>query len=221
MLMTKLKENKHFLVLSYYIVILFLYKYTEKVTKPEYIMYSKLDNYIPFVKEMVVPYLFWYIYIVIALVYLGFNSKDDFYKLTGFMFIGMTLCFFIYLLFPNGQNLRPSIVENDFLSNLIKNIYISDTPTNSAPSMHVLDSIAVHLAITRCNKLKNKRYIKYTSAIIMGLIIASTVMIKQHSIIDVIYGVILSLIIYLVIYKVKVREIFKIKKLVYLNNTNK
>lgn len=219
--MTKLKENKHFLVLSYYIVILFLYKYTEKVTKPEYIMYSKLDNYIPFVKEMVVPYLFWYIYIVIALVYLGFNSKDDFYKLTGFMFIGMTLCFFIYLLFPNGQNLRPSIVENDFFSNLIKNIYISDTPTNSAPSMHVLDSIAVHLAITRCNKLKNKRYIKYTSAIIMGLIIASTVMIKQHSIIDVIYGIILSLIIYLVIYKVKVREIFKIKKLVYLNNTNK
>lgn len=219
--MTKLKKNKHFLVLSYYLVILFLYKYTEKITKPEYIMYSKLDNYIPFVKEMVVPYLFWYIYIVVALIYLGFNSKDDFYKLTGFMFIGMTICFFIYLLFPNGQNLRPSIVENDFFSNLIRTIYISDTPTNSAPSMHVLDSIAVHLAITRCNKLKNKRYIQYTSAIIMVLIIASTVMIKQHSIIDVIYGVILSLFIYLAIYKVKVQQIFKIKKLVYLNNTHK
>lgn len=221
MLMTRLKENKHFLILSYYLVIFLLYNYTEKVVKPEYIMYSKLDDYIPFVKEMVIPYLFWYMYIIIALIYLGFNSKEDFYKLSGFMFVGMTICFFLYLLFPNGQNLRPTILENDFFSNIIKSIYASDTPTNCAPSMHVLDSIAVHAAVVKCKKLKNKKIIKRISAIIMVLIIASTVMIKQHSIIDVLYGTMLSLIIYWAIYKVKVQEYFSSKKLVYINDTNK
>ncbi|RKD22264.1 phosphatidic acid phosphatase [Caminicella sporogenes] len=216
-MLEKIKNNNHFLILSYYIIIFFLYKYTEQITRPEYIMHSKIDDYIPFVKEMVVPYLFWYVYITIPLVYFGFNSKKDFYKLSIFMFAGMTICFMIYLIFPNGQDLRPVIVSNDVFSRVIKNIYLLDTPTNSAPSMHVVDSIAVHISIINCEKLKTKKWITVTSFIIMVAIIASTVMIKQHSILDVMYGIGLSLILYLCIYKVNLLQYFKIKKLVSQN----
>lgn len=216
----KMKKHKHFLVLLYYIIIYLLYYYTEKITKPKYFMYSRLDDYIPFIKYMVIPYLFWYVYIVMALIYLGFNSKEDFYKLTFFMFTGMTICFIIYLTFPNGQNLRPVIVENDFFSNLIRNIYIKDTPTNSAPSMHVVDTIAVHKSIIKCDKLKNKKWLHISSRIVMLSIIASTVMIKQHSILDVLYGIGLSLILYFVIYKLNVLQYLNVKKLVFLTDDN-
>ncbi len=176
-------------------------------------MHSNLDNYIPFVKGMVIPYLLWYIYIVIPLIYLGFHSKDDFYKLSFFMFTGMTICFLIYLIFPNGQNLRPVINSQDLLSKIIKSIYIKDTPTNSAPSMHVLNSIAVHMAIIKCDKFKNNKWLCIISNCIMISIIASTVMIKQHSILDVMYGIILSIVLYWLIYEVNVLKLFSLERL--------
>lgn len=178
------------------------------MTVPKYIMYSRIDDYIPFVKEMVVPYLFWYIYIIMALVYLGWTSKKDFYNLAFFMFIGMTICFAVYAIFPNGQNLRPVIRGNDIFSRLVYYIYVTDTPTNSAPSMHTLDAIAVHVAVMKCEALQKKFWIRAGSFITMILIIMSTVMLKQHSILDVIYGIILSAVLYLAIYKFDMIKIF-------------
>ncbi|NLY43350.1 MAG: phosphatidic acid phosphatase [Clostridiaceae bacterium] len=204
----KFEQYKHFSILSYYIVIAILYHTYEKITIPKYFMYSRLDDYIPFVKEMVIPYLFWYIYIIIALVYLGLTSKKDFYNLCAFMFIGMTICFIIYALFPNGQKLRPVIHGTDFFSRLVAYIYMVDTPTNSAPSMHTLDAIAVHVAFMKCDALKKKYGILTLSFITMVLIILSTVMLKQHSVLDLIYGVALSLVLYLIIYKFNLLDHF-------------
>jgi membrane-associated phospholipid phosphatase len=204
----KLDQYKHFSILSYYLVIVILYHVYEKITVPKYIMYSKIDNYIPFIKEMVIPYLFWYIYIIIALVYLGFTSKKDFYNLCSFMFIGMTICFAIYAVFPNGQNLRPVITGKDIFSRMVYYIYMTDTPTNSAPSMHVLDSIAVHAALMNCESLQNNRWIKTGSFITTLLIILSTVTLKQHSILDVLYGIMLSALLYIVIYKLDALKAF-------------
>jgi len=203
----KLEQYKHFSILTYYIVIFSLYNIYEKlITVPKYYMYSRLDDYIPFVKEMVIPYLFWYIYIIIALIYLGFTSKKDFYDFTIFMFSGMTICFIIYAIFPNGQNLRPAIKGTDIFSRMVYFIYTTDTPTNCAPSMHVLDSVAVHIALSKCEALKNKFWVKFASFITMVLIIMSTVMLKQHSILDVIYGIILSLLLYIIIYKFNITQ---------------
>jgi membrane-associated phospholipid phosphatase len=202
----KFEQYKHFSILTYYIVIFCLYNIYEKITVPKYFMYSKLDDYIPFVKEMVIPYLFWYIYIMIALIYLGFTSKKDFYDLAIFMFAGMTICFIIYAIFPNGQNLRPTIKGTDIFSRMVYYIYNTDTPTNCAPSMHVLDSIAVHVALVKCEALKNKFWTKFSSFVTMILIIMSTVMLKQHSILDVIYGIILSALLYIIIYKFNITQ---------------
>lgn len=208
----KFERYKHFNILSYYLVIMALYNIYEKITVPKYIMYSRLDDYIPFVKEMVVPYLFWYIYIMIALIYLGLTSKEDFYNFTAFMFVGMTICFLIYAIFPNGQNLRPVITNTDIFSRLIYNIYMVDTPTNSAPSMHTLDAIAVHIAVMKCESLQKKFWIQAASLITMILIIMSTVMIKQHSILDVLYGIVLSGVLYVIIYKFNIVKLFYSRK---------
>ncbi|WP_461206226.1 phosphatase PAP2 family protein [Clostridium sp. DL1XJH146] len=209
---TKIKyfsqDYKHLFVLSYYIVILVTYSIFNKSVVPKYMMHSVIDDYIPFVKIMVVPYVYWYAFIVVPFIFFAINNKKDFYNLAFFIFAGMTISFIIYAILPNGHNLRPAIYENDFLSNLIKLLYSIDKPTNSAPSMHVIDTIAVYVAVMNNEKLSKIKRIRAITLISMILIILSTVMIKQHSILDVFAGMALSLVLYVVIYKLDILSIF-------------
>lgn len=196
------KKYNHALILLYYCVLHKWFSYLESSMRPKYFMFSEIDMKIPFVKEFVIPYIIWFAYIAVVMVYLGLRSKYDFLKLSLFMFSGMSICLVIYTLFPNGQNLRPEIIGNDIFSNLVRMIYKNDTPTNCAPSIHVINAIAVHFALINYENLKNKIYVKAISFILMLLIIMSTVFIKQHSILDVIYGIMLSIPLYLLIYKI-------------------
>ena len=138
---------------------------------------------------MVVPYVVWYAYIVIPHVYLAFRDVEAYTKLCLFLFCGMTVCFIIYAIFPNGQQLRPTIMESDTFSRIINDIYRKDNPINSAPSMHVLDSIAVFTVLQKSKSFRDNKLIITISGILMVMIIASTVMIKQHSIIDLLAGI--------------------------------
>ncbi len=196
-----INKYKHFLLLSLYGFAQIWFNYCERTIRPKYIMYSRLDDYIPFVKEFVLAYLFWFVYMGIGFIYLGLVSKKDYYKLCVFMFGGMYLCYILYSIFPNGQNLRPVITENDIFSRMIKHIYTTDTPTNVAPSIHVFNSIAVHVALVNCPTLEDKRLAKWASLICMLAICASTVLIKQHSIKDVMWSILLAIIFYEAIYR--------------------
>lgn len=207
------RKYNHALILLYYYVVYKWFAYLESTVKPEYIMFSRLDLHIPFIKEFVVPYVLWFGYIAVAMIYLGLVSRGDFIKLSVFMFTGMTICFIVYMVFPNGQNLRPEITGQDFFSNLIRTIYTGDTPTNSAPSIHVINSIAVHLGLANCEKLKDRLHVKAASFTLMLLIIMSTVFIKQHSILDVVYGVLVSMVLYVLIYGINNRTLFNFSKL--------
>ena len=196
------KEYKHFALLMLYGILYIWFIYCERNVVPKYIMFSPIDLKIPFVKEFVVPYLFWYIYMAFGFIYLGIVSKRDYYKLFLFMFIGMSICYTVYTVLPNGQNLRPAIEDNDIFSRAIKRIYSSDTPTNVAPSIHVLNSIAVHIGLVGYEPFRERRLFRLTSLVCMISICASTVLIKQHSILDVVWGVILSIALYRAIYMV-------------------
>lgn len=211
------KNYKHLYLLFYYFFINFLYTIYNELIRPKYIMHASLDDFIPFVKIMVLPYIVWYLYISVFLIYFAFKSVDDFYNLCFFLFTGMTICFIIYALFPNGQDLRPTIIDTDIFSRLIKNIYMVDKPTNSNPSMHVLNSIAVHSVVINSKLFKTNYRIKTISLTLMTLIITSTVMIKQHSIIDVISAILLSNIIYLLIYKLDIVKKLKENKSNFYN----
>lgn len=204
-----LRENKHLYIVLYYAVLWVLYRTFNQIVEPKYFLWCKLDDYIPFVKQMVIPYVIWYPYIVLPLVYMAFNSSDDFIDLCVFMFGGMTICFIIFALFPNGQNLRPEIEVTDIYTYIINRLYSTDNPTNSLPSMHVLNSVAIHCAIARCKKLRKIKWVYPVSLILMILISASTVMIKQHSILDVFAATVLSYTLYVLIYKLNITQNIK------------
>lgn len=115
----------------------------------------------------------------------------------------MTICLMIYTLWPNGQNLRVDLGNrhNIFIT-LIKTIYKADTSTNVFPSIHVFNSIGIHIAICHSQVLKKKGWIKPASFILMVLICLSTVFLKQHSVLDGLGGILLSGVMYILVYKV-------------------
>ena len=212
-------KYRHFSLLSLYGICQIWFNYCERTVRPKYFMYSPIDDYIPFVKVFVVPYLFWFVYMGIGFLYLGLVSKKDYYRLCWFIFGGMCICYTLYMIFPNAQNLRPVIVENDIFSRMIKHIYSTDTNTNVAPSIHVLNSIAVHVALINCEEFKKEpkiwRALSFTTAVLICL---STVFIKQHSIKDGMWAALLATVLYIVIYKVPA---FLEKRDIYATDANK
>jgi membrane-associated phospholipid phosphatase len=206
-----IKDNNHFLYLLVFIPLIVCFSLCGKYIEAKYFMHCFIDDHIPFVSVFVIPYLFWFAYMAIVFLYLGVKSKQDFIKLLIFTSLGMSISYLVFILHPSGQSLRPLIEPKGIFSLLVKFIYWIDPPINVCPSIHVLNAIGVHIALVNCNYVKGK--IKIYSFISMSLICVSTMFIKQHSFIDVIWGSVLALILYICIYI--------IPKLFTINDINK
>ena len=83
---------------------------------------------------------------------------------------------------------------------LCERLYAGDTPTNLFPSVHVFNSIAVNIAVWHSDNFKKNKAVRYSSAVLMVLIILSTMFLKQHSVFDVVTGMVLAVFMYSVVY---------------------
>lgn len=200
-------EHRHFLYLLIFVPLLLIFYLCQKFISPKYIMYCRYDDYIPFLSVFIIPYMFWFAYIGIGFVYFGLKSKSDFIKLVKFIFWGMGVSYAAFIVFPSGQNLRPILTDKGIFSALVGFIYSIDPPANVCPSIHVINSIGVNAVVCKSELFQDRRIIKVISSIIMILICASTLFIKQHSIIDVMAGIGLSIVLYFFIYVIpRVRQ---------------
>lgn len=197
---TFLSQNKHFYILIIFIPILLWFKYLEITLIPQHIMHSPLDDRIPLVSAFVVFYLLWFPYIAFGLLYTGVHSRTDFYRLVIFLAGGMSAACAVYMLFPNLQNLRPVIPANRPLAVVLRFIYTVDSPSNVCPSIHVINSIGVDAALQHSEAFAAKKFGRPVSFLLMVLICLSTVLIKQHSILDVLWGVVTASLFYLPLY---------------------
>lgn len=182
------------LLLLYFPLYLAAFRYLENIT-PEHlhIISSPLDQYIPFLPVFIIPYLFWFVYIALPGMYFLFCEREVFCRLMYFGMIGMTVFLLISYVYPNGLAIRPEhlIGESVFIK-LTRYVYSVDTSTNVLPSIHVFNSIGIYLAVKDSDNLRKKKGIRYASLTITVLIILSTMFVKQHSVVDVIAGLLLS-----------------------------
>ncbi|MDY5987950.1 phosphatase PAP2 family protein [Sporofaciens sp. SGI.106] len=197
-----LKKYSHAWVLLYGFIYMPWFLYLERhVTTHYYRIHSPLDDYIPFVEYFIIPYLLWFAFIAITALYFFFTDKQGFYKLATFLITGMTIFLIICTIFPNGLNLRPDTFARDnIFVDMVKQLYAADTPTNVLPSIHVFNSLGVSFAIAHSERLKKKPYIQYAAYILAGLIILSTVFLKQHSVTDVIAAMVMAGAVYPFVY---------------------
>lgn len=159
------------------------------------------DDYIPFCEIFVVPYLLWFAYVAVVIMYFFFRDKDDYFKTCAFLFTGMTIFLLVSTLWPNGHHLRPYVMPRDnIFTRLVAALYQADTPTNLWPSIHVYNSLGCHIAVMRSQRLRNYRGIRIGSFILCVSIVMSTVFIKQHSLFDVMTAFILAAVMYVLVY---------------------
>ena len=192
------KEFRHLKLLLYWPLFGLLFMYAEHCypVSEYHLMYCAFDDRIPFLEVFVIPYVFWFAFIIGMLLYTLLYDVEAFRKMMWFFIITYTTTIIIYFLFPTYQDLRPTTFErSNLLTQFVTSIYGFDTNTNVCPSMHVIGSLAVMFTALHCKELQKKRW-KISFVVIATLICLSTVFLKQHSIIDVIAALPISLIAY-------------------------
>ncbi len=199
-----LKRYAHGLYAPAYLFLIYLpwFIFVEhRVTDKFHIIHMSLDDMIPFNEFFIIPYYIWFFYVSIATCYFIFNDRIGFYKFFTFLGIGMTIFLAVSTVYPNGCLLRPTVFpRNNVFTHMVLKLYKADTNTNIFPSIHVFNSLGVHAAVMNSGKLKDKKGIQLLSLIICISIVLSTMMIKQHSVFDVLTACIMAVILYLTIY---------------------
>lgn len=197
-----IERNKHALLLLYFMIYLPWFGHLEKtVTTHFHVIHVALDDYIPFCEYFIIPYFLWFGYVAWGIGYFYFKNKDEYFRLCTMLFTGMTIFLVISTIYPNGHYLRPTAFARDnVFVHMVKCLYAADTATNLFPSIHVYNSIAVNLAVWHSENFRDKKVIRTGSAVLMVSIILSTMFLKQHSVFDVVTGIIMAVFMYMLVY---------------------
>ena len=185
--LSKINEPQfsHLKLLLGWVVYFILFVLTENLIPAEscYVVHCAIDDLIPFCEIFLIPYVFWYLLIIISLGYFLLYNVDSFKRLQIFIIITQAVAMAIYIFFPNRQDLRPTQFPRDnFLTRSVAFLYRIDTNTGVCPSLHVAYSIGIASVW-----LKEKGvHLLWKSFVVISaiLICLSTMFIKQHSAVD-------------------------------------
>lgn len=213
-LMNFLKKNWRLCFGCYIFIYLPWFFYLEKKITMEtpnlHIINNAIDDMIPFCVYFIIPYMLWFIYVIGACIYMLFKASDtEFLRFALCLTIGMSVSLLICMIYPSGLTLRPDDVPDNFFGMLLNAIYTSDTPTNVFPSIHVYNSLAVHIALHRNEWFQKHKAFDIASLILCVSICMSTVLLKQHSITDVIGASILMAVMYTLVYATDYSRLLK------------
>lgn len=198
------KKYKHGIpVLLYMILYLTWWGILEQKNARSFqIIHMAIDDYIPFCELFIIPYVLWFFYVSIVVIYFFFHDRTEYYQALMFLFTGMTIFLVISTIWPNMHQLRLSQMPRDnIFTRVIAGLWATDTPTNLWPSIHVYNSLGAHFAIMKSKDFANKPLIRYASLLLAISIICSTVLIKQHSMFDVLTAFVMAAVMYVFVYR--------------------
>ena len=182
-------QFSHLLLLLGWAVYFVFYFITENFIPAEKCapMHMWLDDIIPFREEFVIAYCFWYVLIVISLLYFALYNIEGFKKLQTYIILTQAIAMAVYIIYPNRQDLRPLVYPRDnLLTDLVAFIQTVDTPTGVCPSLHVAYSMGIASVW-----LKEKGVSRWWKAFVVFAVIMislSTMFVKQHSAVDVLWA---------------------------------
>ncbi len=185
--LSKINDPKfsHLKLLLGWVGYFILYFLTENLIPVEHCtpVHMWLDDVIPFCEWFLIPYVFWYVLIVISLGYFLLYNVDSFKRLQTFIIITQVVAMAIYIIFPSRQDLRPAeFARDNFLTRCVGLLYSADTNTGVCPSLHVAYSIGI--ASVWLKEKGISFYWKSFVVVAVALICLSTMFIKQHSAVD-------------------------------------
>jgi membrane-associated phospholipid phosphatase len=153
-----------------------------------------IDGLIPFVPVFAVPYLlflpvFWLVFLY------SFLKRKRFSALAMTIII-VHLISYLFFVFYQTEVLRPQIAGTGLFDNLVRFVYSHDAPYNDFPSLH--SALAAVLA-TYFIVIKSKWSTFYV--LFALLVVISTLLIKQHYVVDAVFGIVLGVLVALLTFK--------------------
>lgn len=149
-----------------------------------YHLYLQSELSIPLVPQFMWVYLSLYVIFIMPPFFL---KEPALTKLGKEIIVGTCLSGIVFLLFPSVLGFE-RVVPNEAYRNLFENIFALDLPHNMAPSLHIVYSGAISLAIFQASE---KKGIKAFALLWLLFISLSTLLVHQHHLIDIFLGYIL------------------------------
>ena len=202
----KLKERqyRHFWWLLFWPVYYLRYFIVELLNPagaPCHVMHCALDDLIPVCEYFLIPYSLWMVVLLAMTFFTMIYDVDTFKKYMKFLAVTITVSTTVFIVYPTCQNLRPDSFERSNLFTWILGIlYQIDTNTNVCPSEHVIGSMAILAAVYNCRYF-NTAWRRGLMTVFMILVSLSTVFLKQHSFLDVLYALPLCFAAYLLCFR--------------------
>jgi membrane-associated phospholipid phosphatase len=149
------------------------------------------DQYIPLIPIFVVPYLLGIVFWVFSIIFINLKANPKAVRQFNLIFISAGILSVLIYVFVPTFIVRPEIVNSDVFSTILNLVYANDRVYNASPSGHTFYTIICFLNLY---KVLPKQRLLW--AIISILIISSTVLTKQHNVLDIVFGIIFALGIY-------------------------
>lgn len=152
---------------------------------------TKIDKKIPMLSGFVIPYILFFPYVFGVYIWAYAVKNPNFPQLAIAIIAVSIITTLIYLGYPSMM-VRPftrgRLIPKTFTAEIVKDIEKFDRPNNVFPSNHVAYSLVITLFLITV--FPAYAWIAWT---IFALIASSTVLIKQHYLIDVPAGALVSI----------------------------
>ncbi len=162
-----------------------------------HVVHLPLDDRIPFCPAFVVFYILWYFYVPGCMLWACLRAKDVFCRQAAALFSGAFLCVAMFVLYPTCIDFRPAAEGAGVFRALCRLIYAHDAPVNVFPSLHCYEALVLHLVTFRAPPLRAHKALRLASFALVVLICLSTLLVKQHSVADLVAGCTLAVVMYL------------------------
>ncbi len=208
------KDNRIGKWICFGILYLTCFEMLESRTTEFHVIHTMLDDKIPFCEYFILPYLLWFPYVGMTILYFSMGGvaqkeNDDFFA---YMLWGSVIFLTISLLYPNMQDLRPQYPGEGFCAWLVRFIYRTDTPTNILPSLHVYNSVACLVAMMKNRACRQKKGLMAGACVLTFFIILSTMFLKQHSTVDVAMALFCNAAVYHIVYRMQENGAYHAKR---------
>lgn len=160
-------------------------------TEHVYSLVTDLDRLTLFVPSFIIPYVLWYPFIASVLIGLAFKDRTAYYRTLLALCGGLILSYIVYALFQTAVHRPDNLAQTGVINRLVWLVYSHDQPFNCFPSIHVLTS---YLMLRGARVFG--RTICWAVTAMSIVIIASTLLVKQHVLADVVGGILAGELLY-------------------------
>ena len=155
---------------------------------------TDFDRLVPIIPEFVIIYLGCYIFWIINYILIAKQGKEHFYRFWVADFTSRIVCLIFYLALPT-TNIRPELAGTGICEALLNWVWSIDPAVNLFPSIHCLVSWFCYIGIRGQEQVP--KWYRAFSCIFAILVCLSTQFTKQHYVIDIVGGVALAELTYL------------------------